>query len=295
MTNKVVKMVLPSAVASGGTFTLNYPAGTTRGNFLKGKNHIMNANGATFTAPKDFIVTLNAANITITYNGATALAANLPIAIGLDLGGAEYGSRITRKAKVGFVLQMVTRLIDFGSPIATIATNLRAAAAVGAGGLLTLLTNQLDVPRNIIITSSGNDSGRTFTINSKDVYGVALREAVTGANAGVAAGLKAHYSDITVSVDAACAANVSIGVGNVLGSPIYLPITTQVLAEFVDNANATAGTKVAGLAVATKSTATTADVRGTYVPNSAPDGSKGYQVAVILEDSDFLGNPQFAG
>lgn len=295
MPNKVVKTTLASQVSSGGTFTINYPSGTTRGDYLKGKNHVMNANGATFNAPKDFTVTLNASNITITYNGTTPLAANLPVSVGLDLGGEDYGSRILRRALVGVVTTMAVRMVDLGSPIATVATNLRAAAAVGAGGLLTLLINKLDVPRNIIITSAGNDSGRTFTVNSKDVYGVPMREAITGANAGVAAGVKAHYSDITISVDAACAGNVSIGVGNVLGLPIYLPITAQVIGEYVDNANATAGTKVAGLAVATKPTATNADVRGTVVPNSAPDGSKGYQLAVILEDPDFLGNPQFAG
>lgn len=295
MTNKIVKTVLAAAVATGGTFTVNYPAGTSRGDYLKGKNHIMNANGATFQAPRDFTVTLNATNATITYNGATALAQNLPISIGLDVGGEDPASRILRRALSGVVQKAVLVLVSLGSPIATVATNLRAAAAVGAGGLLTLLINKLDVPRNIIFTSSGNDSGRTFTINSKDVYGVALREAVTGANAGVAAGVKAHFSDITISVDAACAGTVSIGVGNVLGLPVYVPITTQILAEFVDNGNATAGTKVAGLAVGTKSTAITADVRGTYVPNSAPDASKGYQLLVALEDPDFLGNPQFAG
>jgi len=295
MTTKTVKLTLASAVASGGTFTVNYPAGTTRGDYLKGKNHVLNANGATFNAPKDFTISFGTSAATITYNGTTPLAAGLPVAVGLDVGGEDTASRTMRRALVGFVQQCKLVMVDLGSPIATVATNLRAAAAVGAGGLLTLLTTALDVPRNIIITSAGNDSGRTFTVNSTDVYGVAVRENITGANAGVAAGVKAHYKNVTVSVDAACAVNVSIGVGNVLGLPVYVPITQQIIAEFVDNGNATAGTKVAGLAVATKSTATTADVRGTYVPNSAPDASKGYQLFIALEDPDFLGNPQFAG
>lgn len=295
MSIKTVKQTLASAVASGGTFTVNYPSGTTRGDFLKGKNHQLNANGATFNAPKDFTISFGTSNATITYNGTTPLAAGLPVAVGLDVGGEDPASRVLRRALVGFVQTCRLVMVDLGSPIATVATNLRAAAALGAGGLITLLITKLDVPRNIIITSAGNDSGLTFAVRSKDVYGQAMTETITGANAGVAAGVKAHYSDITITASGAAAGNLSIGVGNVLGLPVYVPITQQIIAEFVDNANATAGTKVAGLAVATKSTSATADVRGTYVPNSAPDGSKGYQMFIALEDPDFLGNPQFAG
>jgi hypothetical protein len=52
---------------------------------------------------------------------------------------------------------------------------------------------------------------------------------------------------------------------------------------------------VAGLATGTVSTATTADVRGTYDPNVACDGSKGFKLIVALQDPQFLGNPQYDG
>ncbi len=294
LTYKYVDQFLSAAVASGGTFTVNYPTGTSRGTFLKGKRHQMIAMGATFNAPDRFTVTLNTSNITITYNGSTTIPAGTLVRIGLDVGGDDVAGAF-ESLLTGIVSRGQIRFVNLGSPVATSATALRAAAAIGGAGAITLLTTSLDVPRNLIFTSVGNDSGITFTINSLDLFGNPVRETVTGANAGVAAGVKAHYRNITVSVSGASAGNVSIGFGNVLGLPVYLPNTAQILKELQDNANATAGTTVAGLAIGTKSTATTADVRGTYVPNSAPDGNRAYELILVLEDPDFIGNPQFAG
>lgn len=55
------------------------------------------------------------------------------------------------------------------------------------------------------------------------------------------------------------------------------------------------GTLVTALSPATKSTATTADVRGTYTPASTPDGSKAFNLLVLVADPNDLGNPQYAG
>lgn len=44
-----------------------------------------------------------------------------------------------------------------------------------------------------------------------------------------------------------------------------------------------------------KPTATTGDVRGTYDPATAPDGTTAYELIVQLEDPDFYGQDQYAG
>ena len=44
------------------------------------------------------------------------------------------------------------------------------------------------VPRNVTITSGGNDSGITFTVTGTDASGAALAETITGGNAGIATG-----------------------------------------------------------------------------------------------------------
>src|SRR5690349_11052356 len=63
------------------------------------------------------------------------------------------------------------------------ATNMTLTAGTGAtsvtfGGQTCV---KLDVPRNIRITSAGNDTGITFTVSGFDQYGQAMTETITGA------------------------------------------------------------------------------------------------------------------
>ncbi len=83
----------------------------------------------------------------------------------------------------------------------------------------------------------------------------------------------------------------TVGTGDVIGLPVFLPGTGYVLRELQDGAAATAGTIVAG--VTTKATATTGDVRGTYDPNAACDGAKAFQLLTFLGDPGFKGVAQF--
>lgn len=53
------------------------------------------------------------------------------------------------------------------------------------------------------------------------------------------------------------------------------------------------GTLVAGLAKNTKSTATTADARGTYDPVAACDGAVSFQLLALLPDPNDIGNVQY--
>lgn len=55
------------------------------------------------------------------------------------------------------------------------------------------------------------------------------------------------------------------------------------------------GTWAYGLSENTASTATTADVRGTFKPVDACDGAVGYELIVLAPDPQLIGNPQYAG
>lgn len=293
MSRKTQRVVLGSAVATSGTFTVGYPTGTSAGNFKNGKRHRMNALGASLEAPKGFTISFGATVATITYLGATTLPAGTEVYVELDTMGAQFPSRTNEEGETLRATFFQSLALDLGSPIATSAVYFRAAAAIGAGGAITLLQSTLDVPRNLIFTSAGNDSGRTFVITGKDEYGATVVENVTGANAGVAAGKKAFSKITSISIDAASAGTVSIGFGNVLGLPVFLKNGTFIIREIENDAVATAGTVVAG--VASTATATTGDVRGTYVPNGAPDGTKALQLLVSIPDPGYRGAPQFAG
>ena len=100
--------------------------------------------------------------------------------------------------------------------------------------------------------------------------------------------------------DIATSANVTaltVGTGNVLGLPAYLPSAALVTRELLDGAvNANAGTITAGLSPNTISTATTADVRGIYTPSTnLPNGDRGYSLLASLPSPAYKGNAQFAG
>lgn len=408
------EFTLASAVATSGTFTVGYPTGTSRGSFLGGKSHKMIANQSLFTAPDDFTISFGATVATITYLGSTTLAAGSVVRVELDSTGDELGGTEFQNLAVGQVQKITPLLLDLGSPLATDDDVLRAAASISAAGELTLLATSFDVPRNVIITSSGDDSGDTFTVVSNDLYGNEVTEVITGANAGIAAGLKAHYTGITITASGASAGTVKIGRGNVLGLPVFVGDQRSVQAELLDGVilprysqrerisfsiteaeldaatsvwvvpgfagtvlgmttavgdtittggtltveiggtavdglgvvvansssagdidtdTATAGhasavftatqaleivgdsafnasgrimgyvdvirtatnrgTLVTGLSPLTTPTGTNADVRGTYVPETAPDGTNGYALLVAVTDPTFLGSPQY--
>jgi hypothetical protein len=310
---------LATAVATSGTFTVPYPTGFSRGDFVDGAQHRGYVNQTLVNCPVDFGVTLNATNVTVTWRRAGTLPAgsvfrleleilgnsNLEnrqyVAVGVPGTGASIqGARGLTPIPVRRLAPMELVSVRIRNPTATNSAGLRAAAAVGVGGALTLITAALvfDVPRNVTITSSGVDTARVFTITGVDEYGSTVIETITGVNAATVAGIKAFASITSISVDAACAGNISCGWGAVFGLPFWIGHIGAVLYTLQDGAApSNAPTTVAGLASSTVSTATTADVRGTFAPNTnaanVPDGSRTYTLVVAGGEPWYLGNPQF--
>lgn len=294
MAHQIVETILASQVATGGTFTVAYPSGYDAGAFKYAKTHKMWALQTLFESPKNFTVSFGAASATVTYNGTTTLPAGTRVSFQFN----EQGADDVSDAAVQDVIKVDTvpvALVTLGAPATSDDDYFRAAASISAGGALTLLKTTLDVPRNIIITSAGDDSGDTFTVTGTDQYGATVVETIAGANAGIASGVKAFKTVSGIVASGASAGTVKVGFGDVLGLPFFLGSAAHVLKELQDNAAATAGTAVAGLSPNTKSTATTADVRGTYDPNAACDGSKVFQLLVALPAGAHKGNAQYAG
>ncbi|MEK7706280.1 MAG: hypothetical protein AAB426_15070 [Myxococcota bacterium] len=240
-------------------------------------------------------MSLGASTITLTWKRSETLAIGTVAQLQLDRPGVDgeddaivYDARVTPMG--AGVVQ-----INLGNPLTSSATFFRAAAAIGGAGALTLLQTELDVPRNIIITNAGDDTGDTYVVLGEDEYEVTMSETITGANAGVAAGVKAFSTITSITASGASAGNVSVGFGDVLGLPVHVPSSVHILKEIQDDAAPTAGTFVGGLSVNTISTATTADVRGTYDPNAAADGSRSFGLIVVVGDPTFRGNPQYDG
>lgn len=294
MSFSVVTFVTSTALATSGTVTLSYPTGTSRGTFLNAPGSYLIAAQTKYYAPASFTLTLNAADITLTWVAANTLAAGTTVSVQLAQQGVDGYNDPGLGSAVNVQFARTVRVF-LGSPATSDDDSLFAAASLSSSGAITLITagKTIDVPRNLIITSSGNDTGITFTATGTDAYGVTTVETITGANAGIAAGKKAFKTITSITRSGSSAGTVKIGFGDVLGLPVFLPSAGFVLKELQDGTAPTAGTFVAG--VSTAPSATTGDVRGTYDPNAACDGSKAFDLIIALPDPSFLGATQYGG
>lgn len=175
-------------------------------------------------------------------------------------------------------------------PIALVTDGIALAQAVAAAGDLTLNgslasggTVTLDVPRNVIIDSSGADTTQTATVYGYDVYGIPMSEAIAFNGTTAVAGQKAFKRITRVAIDALMAGNAFVGTGDVLGLPYFVSSRNYVLTAW-DGAFVTTGTFAAG--DTTTATTTTNDVRGTYTPPAATDASKRLTAYIFLSNPD---------
>lgn len=306
----IVTATLASALAASGTVTLSYPSGRSKGNYsgaigqgVSGGHQASVNNTNTYFAPNDFTLTFNAnaSGITFTWGaGKPTLPAGTQLRVQLERRG-QNDRRLGEAVGINNVFECPAYLIDLGSPVAGATTAVTTAQLKGSAGNLTIdgtLASggvaTMDVPRNLTLTVATTDqSGITFTVTGTDEYGVTMTESRAGPNNNTVQLNKAFKTVTQVACSAAIATNgVSVGTGNKLGLPVYLPSNglAQVVKELEDYAVATAGTIVGG--VTSKATASTGDVRGTYTPNSTPDGSKGFALIALLADPKARGVPQ---
>lgn len=133
------------------------------------------------------------------------------------------------------------------------------------------------ISRNVRITSAGDDSGKTFTVVGYDLYGYPMSEVITGANAGVASGLKAFKYIASVTPSTTPAGNVSVGTGDVIGLPLRSDYFGDLRIVY-NNAAITASTGYTAADTTSPATTTTGDVRGTYALQTASNNSRRLQV-----------------
>ncbi len=303
-TYDVVPVVLASAVANGGTFTVGYPTNRDSGDYTGGLNHSvqsndygslyavrMRINGANVAAKVAF--SFGTSSITVTNNSGGTLAAGSKLYVQLDRAGPDLQPISgVAMADEGKMTDLGLFLINLGAPDVADADGICASqtinttgsinGALASGGVATF-----DVPRNVVGAWTNT---ATLTVTGTDIYGNTLIE--TSGSGTSMAGKKA-FKTITSVVSSASITSATVGSGDVLGLPVFLPSTGRIMRELQDGAAATAGTPLAG--DRTTPSATTGDVRGTYDPNAAADGSRSFQLIVAIADPSYKGVPQFAG
>ena len=96
------------------------------------------------------------------------------------------------------------------------AGNLTIGGALASGGAVTF-----DQPRNVTITSAGDDTGITFTVTGTDETGAAQTEVITGADTDVAIGTSYFATVTQIAASGASAGNVSAGSGSSIAAVIF--------------------------------------------------------------------------
>lgn len=157
------------------------------------------------------------------------------------------------------------------------AGNASLNGALASGGTVTL-----DVPRNVIVDAAGAATA-VLTIYGTDVYGISMSEAITLNGTTAVAGKKA-FKTITRVAASAAATDFFVGTGDVFGLPFRADSRNYCLTAW-NGAFVTTGTFVAAVTTS-PATTTTGDVRGTFAPADAADGSKQLTVWMFIEDDD---------
>jgi hypothetical protein len=143
---------------------------------------------------------------------------------------------------------------------------------------------QLDVPRAVSTTTgAGSPTTRNVTISGYDYYGQPMSEVIaTGAVASTTVnGKKAFFQISSITISGSPVVTVAVGTTDILGVPVRMTNVAYVSSVRWDSTLAAdAGTFVA--AVTTAATTTSGDVRGTYVPSSATNGTKRLVMGVLL-------------
>lgn len=282
-----LRQTLSGPVASGGTITFAYPAGRRAGFYRGGTDHTLFASGTLFTSPANFTVAFGA-SITVTYNGATTIPAGSEVALQLNYPG-DYSNVDNVSDRDRFSL-MSSVYIPYGAVAAASANAVCLSQSLNAGVDGTLngaAAAGFDVPRNVVAAWTGT---AVITVTGVDEFGQTVVE--SSASGTSFTGTKAMVRVTRVRVSANVT-GLTVGTGAVLGLPFFLANAGQRLVSLEDGAAATAGTVVAG-ATATP-TATTGDVRGTWAPNSAPNGTIQFALIVLTDNPQNRGARQFAG
>lgn len=235
-----VALALAGVVAAGGTPVLNANWGGPTGLY-----QMQFSSGQVVTA--------------LLTNGATTVGMyNAPPVRGQTLGPA---------ASVLSAITATTTLLDAPPQAGSAnAYSLTQAILANANALLNgALAGVPDVPRNVVGAWTTN---ATVTVTGTDYYGQPQTE--TQGPAAVFTGKKAFATVTSITTDTGITA-ATFGTGNVLGLPFRI-WKGDVLAARMNEASEN-GTIVPG-DVTDPATASTGDVRGTYTPTTAPDGTK---------------------
>lgn len=188
--------------------------------------------------------------------------------------------------------------VEFGAPATASATAILVAQDMTTAGTQTTFATTYTPTvegmmgrygRMLVVNGSGATTG-TVTIKGRDYIGQSMVESFTLNGTTPVNGNKAFRYVDSVTWTATAAINLLVGTRLAIGVPYRVQVTT-ITNEMVNGTTATAGALVVGSSAV--QTATTADPRGMYTPNSAPNGTNTYSLMYFADQTNLHGNAHF--
>lgn len=185
-------------------------------------------------------------------------------------------------------------------PLTLQTNNISTAATYTGGGTATLAAGtgttqvvrqdgtvviQLDCARAVSITiGTGTITDRAVTVTGWDIYGQPLSEVIqTGTTQSTTVnGKKAFYQVSSVTVANTVGGTLAVGTADIFGSPVRVTNLGYVGTLGWNNALTRAAGTFTTADATSPATTTTGDVRGTYAPANAADGSKRLVAGLLL-------------
>lgn len=238
---KIVHATLADDLDASGTVNVNYPAGYSKGYFQNGYAHKIRAGNASLKAPQDFTITLDTTYFTITLGASqTTIPEGTALIIELDR-GSDYDTdrpdTLRSIVKDGRAVIGELVFVDLGSPktadangyvesqnltaAGVFSVNTTAAAAIAAAAL----KGKPDVPRNVVASWTGT---AVLTVTGKDVDGNVMKESSGSGTSFTGKKAFAEVTDVSVSANVTA---LTVGTGDVLGLPMYVPDKGMVVRE----------------------------------------------------------------
>lgn len=180
--------------------------------------------------------------------------------------------------------------VDIPAMPAALATgiiNAQSVAAAGVAGPVVGFSPAVmgRYGRNVSVVLSGAGTGNV-TLIGYDYLGQAIKETIALNGATPVLSKKMFFDISGVQYPTVGAVTMNVGYGAVLGVP-YKVLGTELRGELMNDATPTAGALVAGV---TTQTLTSGDPRGTYTPNTAPNGTNFYRFSCVVDRNQLHGS-----
>lgn len=288
-----INLLLDKPLGPGDSLNIPYPSGKNEGSFFSGINHSLGVEGSFFRSPKDFLITTRPDRIQFTWRGKAMLRQGALLNLQLEEPGGDFYFDQRYGVTVQNMVASPVFLINFGAP--RVQDLEHYSGKVAPGQPIALKEMRADVPRTVLVTSSGDESRVIFRIEGEDMYGRPVVEEIEGPNAGSVESKKAFAQIMKVAVNGATSGEVSIGIGRGLGFPVFIPAQGCVLKVMVDGLRITGGLVLSGFRE--PPTAATPDTKGLYYPpeEAGLDGVKALHVLVSLPNPGNIGFPEYDG